>query len=119
VTEKLRQTNDAIEEILGAPPTLFRGPWFGVDQRVLALAKSLGLTHMWADVDTCDYSLEPIHDAHCVADAILRAEADQIVLLHDGNGDEMGAEINPLRPKTVEALQRALPEFAERWRVSP
>jgi len=116
VTEKLRQTNDAIEEIIGAPPTLFRGPWFAVDPRVLGLAQRLGLTHMWADVDTCDYSDLPQHDAEFVANAILGAEAGQIVLFHDGNGDEMGREINPSRAKTVAALRRALPNFADRWR---
>ncbi len=115
VIEKLRQTNDAIEEILGAPPTLFRGPWFGVDPRVLGLAEKLGLTHVWADVDACDYSDLPQHDAEFVANSILGAEAGQIVLLHDGNGDEMSREINPPRPKTVEALRQALPVFAARW----
>ncbi len=115
VTHKLRQTNDAIEAILGAPPNPFRGPWFGVDNRVLGLAQRLGLTHMWADVDTCDYSDLPQHDAEFVADAILGARAGQIVLLHDGNGDEMGQEVNPPRPKTVEALRRALPEFVDLW----
>ncbi len=115
VIEKLRQTNDAIEEILGSPPTLFRGPWFGVDRRVLGLAQMLGLTHMWADVDTCDYSDLPQHDAEFVATAIRGAQAGQIVLLHDGNGDEMRREVNPPRPKTVEALRRALPSFADRW----
>lgn len=118
VLEKLRQTNEVIEDILGAAPTLFRGPWFGVDERVLALATTLGLTHMWADVDTCDYSAEPEHDVRFVADRILSASDGQIVLLHDGNGDEMGLETNPPRPKTVEALRLALPEFAGRWNCS-
>lgn len=116
VLEKLRQTNEAIETILGAPPKLFRGPWFGVDDRVLALALQLGLTHMWADVDTCDYSERPEHDAQFVADAIRTASAGQIVLLHDGIGDEMEQPVNPPRPKTVDALGLALPEFEARWR---
>ena len=114
VTVKLRQTNDAIAEILGSPPTLFRAPWLQVDDRVLQLAATLGLTHMGCDVDTCDYS--PNHDADYVASAILGAEAGQIVLLHDGTGDERGGDKNPPRPKTVEALRQVSPEFAARWR---
>jgi peptidoglycan/xylan/chitin deacetylase (PgdA/CDA1 family) len=112
---KLQQGNDVIAKILGAPPTLFRGPWFNVDDRVLHIAEMLGVRHMSADVDTCDY--DPRYDADYVANAILGARADQIVLLHDGTGDERGGDINPPRPKTVEALRRALPGFADRWRL--
>ena len=112
---KLQQANEVIAEILGASPTLFRGPWLNVDERVLEIAGTLGLTHMGVDVDTCDY--DPRYNADYVANAILAAEADQIVLLHDGTGDERGGSINPARPKTVEALRRALPEFANRWQA--
>jgi len=114
VIVKLQQANDAITAILGAPPTLFRGPWLKVDSRVLGLASALGPTRMGRDVDTCDYS--PRHDAQFIADAILGTTACQIVLLHDGTGDERGGDTNPPRPKTVESLRRALPEFALRWR---
>jgi peptidoglycan/xylan/chitin deacetylase (PgdA/CDA1 family) len=117
VTQKLRQTNEAIEAILGKPPALFRGPWFDVDDRVLRLAAGLGLSHMWADVDTCDYSDLAEHDAEFVANAIRASDPGQIVLLHDGTGDEMGGEVNPPRPKTVEALRLALPECADRWQT--
>lgn len=117
VLEKLRQTNEVIGDIVGAAPTLFRGPRLDVDERVLALATTLGLTHMGADVDTADYSSEREHDAKFVAGRILSATDGQIVLLHDGNGDEMGLETNPPRPKTVEALRLVLPEFASRWNV--
>jgi peptidoglycan/xylan/chitin deacetylase (PgdA/CDA1 family) len=116
VVHKLKQTNDVITEILGAPPTLFRAPWLQCDSRVLRLAGSLGLEHVSANVDTWDYSPKPEHDAEYVADAMLSAKAGDIILLHDGNGDERDAPMNPPRPKTVEALRRALPEFAERWR---
>jgi hypothetical protein len=72
---------------------------------------------MWADVDTCDYSLEPMHDAEYVANAVLGADTSQIILLHDGNGDKMDEPINPHRPKTVQALRLVLPELADRRRV--
>ena len=110
---KLQQANDAIAKIIGAPPSLFRGPWLNVDDRVLRIAETLGLSHVRVDVDTCDY--DERYDADYVANAILGAGADQIVLLHDGTGDERGGAVNPARPKTVEALRRALPEFAQRW----
>ena len=117
VIQKLRQTNEAIETILGKPPKMFRGPWFGVDDRVLRLAAGLGLSHMWADVDTCDYSDLPQHDAEFVANAIRASSAGQVVLLHDGTGDDMSVAVNPPRPKTVKALQLALAEYADRWQI--
>jgi peptidoglycan/xylan/chitin deacetylase (PgdA/CDA1 family) len=113
---ELQQANDAIGDILGAPPTLFRAPWLNFDDRVLSIAEALGLSHMGVDVDTCDYDQR--YDADYVANALLAAGADDIVLLHDGTGDERGGTINPSRPKTVEALRRALPNFADRWRLT-
>jgi peptidoglycan/xylan/chitin deacetylase (PgdA/CDA1 family) len=113
---KLEQANDVIATILGVPPTLFRAPWLNLNDRVLQIAESLGLSHVGVDVDTCDY--HPGYNADYVANAILGAEGNDIVLLHDGTGDERGGDVNPPRPKTVEALRRALPEFADRWRAS-
>jgi peptidoglycan/xylan/chitin deacetylase (PgdA/CDA1 family) len=112
---ELQQANDVIADILGAAPTQFRAPWLNVDHRVRLIAETLGLNHADVDVDTRDYDLR--HDTVYVANAILGAGAGQIVLLHDGTGDERAAAVNPPRPKTVEALRRALPEFADRWRT--
>lgn len=109
---KLHRTNDLIGRIVGAPPTLFRGPWLDVDDRVKQIAAGLGLTHVDVDVDTNDY--DDRYDADYVAEAILGAEAGRIVLLHDGTGDDRGGDVNPPRPKTVEAVRRALPKFADR-----
>jgi peptidoglycan/xylan/chitin deacetylase (PgdA/CDA1 family) len=111
----LQQANDMIERILGAPPTLFRAPWLNVNNHVKQIAASLGLTHVDINIDTHDY--DDRYDADYVAAEILGAEAGQVVLLHDGTGDELGGDVNPPRPKTVEAVRRALPKFADRWRA--
>jgi hypothetical protein len=71
---------------------------------------------MHCDVDTCDYS--PDHDAEYVASKILGAGAGEIILLHDETGDCRGGEINPPRPKIVDALRLALPRYVARWRES-
>jgi peptidoglycan/xylan/chitin deacetylase (PgdA/CDA1 family) len=109
----LHQTNDIIVEISGRRPRFFRGPWLAVDDRVCALAQTLGLRHMGANVDTRDYS--PDRDVDDVVAKILGAATGDIVLLHDGVGDERGCEVNPARPKTVEALRRSLPALTARW----
>jgi hypothetical protein len=60
-------------------------------------------------------AIDPDHGLRYVANAILSAESGQIVLLHDGVGDDRDSPANPSRPKTVAALSKALPGFAERW----
>jgi len=42
VIDKVARANDAIARILGAPPTLFRGPYGMVEARVERLAATLG-----------------------------------------------------------------------------
>ncbi len=56
-------------------------------------------------------------DADYVAAAMLGAAAGRIVLLHDVTGDERAGDVNPPRPKTVEAVRRA-PKFADRWQAA-
>jgi peptidoglycan/xylan/chitin deacetylase (PgdA/CDA1 family) len=107
--DKLIRANDAIAQILGAEPTLFRGPYGMVDARVERLAATLGLTHMGWDVETQDFSAP---DVETIANAILGAGQDDIVLLHDGNGDIPSGPNG--RPKTVDALARALPALRDR-----
>lgn len=114
VKQQLQRANDAIAKILGAPPTEFRAPWFSADDRVVRIANTLGLTNWGPDVvETNDYHED--YDADYVARAILDAREGQVILLHDGNGDVYGGPTNPPRPKTVEALGLALPEYASRW----
>jgi peptidoglycan/xylan/chitin deacetylase (PgdA/CDA1 family) len=112
---KLRQTNEMIEQITGSTPTIFRAPWLQIDDRVLRLAQTLGLEHMHRDVDSCDYSDKPEHDVNFVGDAILGSRSGEIVLLHDGVGDDRTSPTNPPRPKTVEAVRQALPRFSAHW----
>jgi peptidoglycan/xylan/chitin deacetylase (PgdA/CDA1 family) len=109
VIDKLARANDVIAQVLGAPPTLFRGPGGSVDSRVERLAATLGLTHMGWDVETGDFSAP---DLKTIVNAILAAESSDIVLLHDGNGDITTGPNG--RPKTVEALGKALPMLAAR-----
>ena len=112
VLVKLRQMDDIVTEITGSRPMLFRGPWLAVDGRILWLAHTLELTHMGIDVNTRDYS--PEHDADYVAEAILGATARQIVLLHDGTGDERGGPTT-LLARNGRGAATGVTEFAARW----
>jgi hypothetical protein len=80
---------------------------------VLGLAQKLGLPHVCADVDTSDYSDLPQHDAEFVTDAVQPAETAQIVLLHDGNGDELK------RPPRALPVARTAPGAAGPPRLNP
>jgi peptidoglycan/xylan/chitin deacetylase (PgdA/CDA1 family) len=113
VIDQLERGSEAIAAVLGVRPTLFRCPWLRVNDRVLAVAGGLGLTHVGADVDARDY--DPNHDVEAVVRSIVAASPGATVLLHDHDGDiRHGPDA---RPKTVEAVARALPLLRAAGRV--
>src|SRR5207247_5088098 len=46
---------DAVEEVLGEAPRLFRAPGFHAERRELAIVEELGLDAVFADVDPRDW----------------------------------------------------------------
>ena len=104
IVDQLERTNQAIEDVLGHPPTLFRAPWLSVNKHVECVAFQLGLTHVGVDVTPGDWL--PDRPVERIARGIRRASPDDLVLLHDGNG-RIKAGPHP-RPKTVAALRLAL-----------
>jgi hypothetical protein len=56
---------------------------------------------MCADVDTRDFLDLSHNDVEAVTDAIQRAEAGQIVLFHDANGDEAGLKSDSVAPVEI------------------
>jgi len=55
---------EALEEVLGERPQLFRAPGFHADERVLAIVSELGLEPVFADVDPQDW--QPGKDSHTI-----------------------------------------------------
>jgi hypothetical protein len=56
---------------------------------------------MCADDDTRDFLDQAQNDVEAVTHAIQRAEAGQIVLLHDANGNEAGLKSDSVAPVEI------------------
>ena len=98
---------DAIEEVLGERPGLFRAPGFHADERVLAIVAELGLEPVFADVDPQDW--RPGRDSHTIFRLVLDGlRADAIVDLHDGFPPPPTSSRDDCTP-TVEVLDHLLP----------
>lgn len=102
VRVQLTRTSDAIEAASGVRPRLFRPPYGYTSVPIEGMAESLALrTELW-DVDTGDWRRP---GADTVAQAIVSAPLDAVVLLHDGPADRGG---------TVAAVEMALSAALDR-----
>jgi peptidoglycan/xylan/chitin deacetylase (PgdA/CDA1 family) len=98
---------DAIGEVLGERPTLFRAPGFYADRRELAIVEELGLEAVFAHVDPQDW--RPERDSHTIFRCVLEGlEPGAIVDLHDGFPPPPTISRDDCTP-TVEALDHLLP----------
>jgi peptidoglycan/xylan/chitin deacetylase (PgdA/CDA1 family) len=98
---------DAVEEVLGERPRLFRAPGFHADERVLAIVEELGLEAVFADVDPRDW--EPGKDSHMIFRlTIAGLREGAIVDLHDGYPPPPTTARDDCTA-TVEALEHLLP----------
>jgi peptidoglycan-N-acetylglucosamine deacetylase len=98
---------DAIEEVLGERPTLFRAPGFYADERELAIVEELGLEAIFAHVDPQDW--RPERDSHTIFSLVLRDLREGVVVdLHDGFPHPPTTSRTDCTP-TVEALDHLLP----------
>lgn len=98
---------DAIEDVLGERPTLFRAPGFHADQRELAIVEELGLEAVFAEVDPQDW--RPGRDSHTIFRCVLEGlKPGVIVDLHDGYPPPPTRSRDDCTP-TVEALDHLLP----------
>ncbi|HEY6150470.1 MAG TPA: polysaccharide deacetylase family protein [Gaiellaceae bacterium] len=98
---------EAIEEVLGERPTLFRAPGFHADRRELAIVEELGLEAVFADIDPQDW--RPDRDSHTIFGLVLRDLRDGLIVdLHDGYPPSPTRSRDDCSP-TVEALDHLLP----------
>lgn len=112
VRDELERTNAVVARLLGAPPRRFRAPRYDVDERVLGIARDLGLAHTRGDVTPPDW------DERCAAGfittlALQRSRPGTIIGLHDGVAPSRAAP-GASRQATVEALATIVPRLYER-----
>jgi peptidoglycan/xylan/chitin deacetylase (PgdA/CDA1 family) len=97
---------DAIEEVLGKRPRLFRAPGFHAGPRELAIVEELGLEAVFADIDPQDW--RPDRDSHTIFGLVLRELRDGVIVdLHDGYPPPPTKSRDDCTP-TVEALDHLL-----------
>ncbi|HTX76831.1 MAG TPA: polysaccharide deacetylase family protein [Terracidiphilus sp.] len=99
VREELRNTKDALEQIVGKPVTLFRPPYGARRPYVLRVAREMGMTPVMWNAMTNDWeerSAERIAEtlAARVKATQRRGRAANIVL-HDGGHRMLGADRGP------------------------
>lgn len=112
IFQELSDCNRVLEDILGAPVTLFRPPHGARRPAVLRLARSLGLTTVNWNVIVQDWKADPasaiLHRLDTrIARNRRRGRASNIVL-HDGGHNALGQP----RIATVEAVNRLLIRFS-------
>jgi peptidoglycan/xylan/chitin deacetylase (PgdA/CDA1 family) len=97
---------DAVEEVLGSRPRLFRAPGFFAGERELAIVEELGLEAVFAHVNPEDW--RPERDSHTIFRCVLEGlQAGAIVDLHDGFPPPPTRSRLDCTP-TVEALDHVL-----------
>jgi peptidoglycan-N-acetylglucosamine deacetylase len=102
VEREVLRAGDAVEQVTGHRPTLFRAPGGGWSTEVLALCAREGLTPLGWSVDPRDWSRPGTRQ---IAEVILRqTRPGSIILEHDGGGD---------RRQTLDALAVVLPRLLE------
>jgi chitooligosaccharide deacetylase len=98
---------DAIEEVLGERPKLFRAPGFYADERELSIVEGLGLEAVFAHVDPQDW--RPGRDSHTIFRLVLDELREGVIVdLHDGFPPPPTTSRTDCTP-TVEALDHLLP----------
>ena len=107
VRTEIQGGQDAVEEVLGKAPSLFRAPGFHAEQRELAIVEALGLEAVFAHVDPQDW--RPECNSHTIFSLVLRDLRDGVIIdLHDGYPPPPTSSRDDCTP-TVEALDHLLP----------
>jgi peptidoglycan/xylan/chitin deacetylase (PgdA/CDA1 family) len=107
VRAEIQGGQDAVAEVLGEPPKLFRAPGFHANRRELAIVEELGLEVVFAHVDPQDW--RPERDPHTIFSLVLRDLREGVIVdLHDGYPPPPTTSRDDCTP-TVEALDHLLP----------
>jgi peptidoglycan/xylan/chitin deacetylase (PgdA/CDA1 family) len=102
---QVEQTQSATFDACGVTPTLFRPPYGGRRPGTLDAIRALGLEPVMWNV-TC-YDWKPTSADKVVARAQRQIRGGDVILMHDGDQQAMGAD----RKHTVEATNRLIAHY--------
>lgn len=108
---ELLVVRELVEQYTDETPVVWRAPYFAADARVLAIAETLGLRHLAADVVPDDWMAV---DAEAIAATVLdELRPGSVVCLHDGIPSGGGSEhCTVSRQPTVDAVRMILERLA-------
>jgi len=107
IRTEIQGGQEAVAEVLGERPKLFRAPGFHAEARELAIVEELGLEPIFADIDPQDW--RPDRTSHTIFSLVLRELRDGVIVdLHDGYPPPPTRSRDDCKP-TVEALDHLLP----------
>jgi peptidoglycan/xylan/chitin deacetylase (PgdA/CDA1 family) len=102
IQEEIGNAHDRIAQTTGVAPKYFRAPGGAWSTRILDTAATRGMISIDWQVDPRDWSRP---GTRTIANRLLRAQAGDILLCHDGGGD---------RSETINALRTVLPALQRR-----
>ncbi len=116
VREQLKQTSDALEQILGNPVKFFRPPYGGRRPAVFRIARELNLTPVLWNAMTSDWTEPPAEtiagELTKTIDRLERGGRGAGIVLHDGGHRDPGANRGP----SVTAAGMLLERYAKKHR---
>lgn len=98
--EELARCSEAIEQVCGVRPTLFRPPEGGISEELLGVCAEAGYRAILWSIDTRDW--ESKNESRIVSRVLSRVRPGDVILLHDFIGTNS---------RTPEALEIILPEL--------
>ena len=100
IRNTLTRTNNAIEQITGTNPNIYRPPFGMTNPKVRNISEDLGLSIVNWSLDGMDWRYK---DANRVFNIVMnRVKENDIILLHD------------IHPTTVDAMEKLIPALIER-----
>lgn len=114
IRAELRDTSRHVEYIVGKTPAVWRAPFFGMDERVDAIARDFGLAHVGADIVPEDcFTNDALFIAERVIEAARNRDDSPVVCLHDGIPPDGGSSsCTQSRQPTVDAVRIILEALA-------
>jgi peptidoglycan/xylan/chitin deacetylase (PgdA/CDA1 family) len=91
VHDELARTNEVLKDVLGFWQTRFWAPRYNVDERVRAIAATLGLVHTRGDVAPPDYDVRATA-AFLATFVLQQVEPGDVIGLHDGRASRQARQ---------------------------
>lgn len=101
IAEDLRMSNEAIEDVIGKSPALFRPPYGAINEHVISTAKDQNLKIVFWSIDTLDWSQK---ESNNISHNVLKNVRNGDIILFHSNEDKI--ETLKALPSIIMGLQK-------------